>query len=133
MSHVGRGQSALLAHAHTKVLPHLAGAATQAHTWWFADTADLAEPAELAFPLGPNAPVATIAPTMIVRTAPLGVMLQVPKLAGAAGGKRGARHKPCKNQGTRVVSNVSIISFVELEDSKSNKTGFYYNHGTNNL
>ena len=51
MSHVGRGQSALLAHAHTKVLPHLAGAATQAHTWWFADTADLAElaePAELA-------------------------------------------------------------------------------------
>jgi len=46
VSHVGRGQSARLAHAHTKVLPHLAGTATQAHTWWFADTTELAEPAE---------------------------------------------------------------------------------------
>jgi hypothetical protein len=51
VSHVGRGQSALLPHARTKGLPHLAGTATQAHTWWFADTAELAElaePAELA-------------------------------------------------------------------------------------
>ena len=50
VSHVGRGQSALLAHASTKVLPHLAGTATQAHTWWFADTTKLAELAELAEP-----------------------------------------------------------------------------------
>jgi hypothetical protein len=50
VSHVGRGQSALLAHASTQVLPHLAGTATQAHTWWFADTTKLAELAELAEP-----------------------------------------------------------------------------------
>ena len=37
---------------------------------------------------------------MVVSTVLLGVMLQVPKLAGAMGGKRGAARKPCKNQGT---------------------------------
>ena len=37
---------------------------------------------------------------MVVSTVLLGVMLQVPKLTGAMGGKRGATHKPCENQGT---------------------------------
>ena len=44
--------------------------------------------------------MATIAPKMDVSTVLLDVMLQVPKLTGAMGGKRGATHKPCKNQGT---------------------------------
>ena len=44
--HVGREQSALLAHAHTNVLPHLGGTATQARAWWFVDTTNLAEPTE---------------------------------------------------------------------------------------
>ena len=75
VSHVGRGQSALLAHARTKVLPHLAGTATQAHTWWFADTQNwqnwqnqqnwLAELAELSkSATAPNPYVRTPRPTL---------------------------------------------------------------------
>ena len=70
--------------------------------------------------------MATIAPKMVVSTVLLGVMLQVPKLTGAMGGKRGATHKPCKNQGTWFL-DAAVCLWVEYGK------GLYHAHAFNQL
>ena len=50
-------------------------------------------------------------------------MLQVPKLTGAMGGKRGATHKPCKNQGTNTDSQ-QICMAAAAQTSSAGPLGF---------